>query len=201
MNLSETAITYLNDLLKGNPKVLISTHYNPDGDAIGSSLALYHFLISIGIKAEVLIPNDLPSFLQWMPGIEKATVYTNNEVVGDALISDTELIFCMDYNGLNRVKLFTDKLRSSTATRVLIDHHVEPENEFDLAFSVTSVSSTAELLYHILIQTGLCKEISREMAECLFVGIMTDTGSFSYSCNHSETFEIVGKLIDKCIDL
>lgn len=181
--------------------MLITTHYNPDGDAIGSSLALYHFLVAKGINAHVLIPNELPSFLQWMPGVEASVIYSQEPDLGKELLASADLIFCMDYNGLNRVKLFTEELKNSYATRILIDHHLKPENEFDMQFSVTSVSSTSELLFQILTEAGFANLVTKEMAECFFVGIMTDTGSFSFACNRPETFEIAAKLINTGIDV
>lgn len=201
MSIPESSISYLQKLLDEKTDVLITTHYNPDGDAIGSSLALYHFLSSKGISAKVLIPNEFPSFLQWMPGTNKATIFSVNSQSGKDLIAAADLIFCMDYNALTRVKLFTDELRLSDATRILIDHHIQPENEFDLVFSVTGVSSTSELLYMIIEKAGDAQGISREIAECLFVGMMTDTGSFSFSCNRHETFEIAANLIRTGLDV
>jgi phosphoesterase RecJ-like protein len=201
LGIPESSITYLIKLLEEKSDVLITTHYNPDGDAIGSSLALYLFLASKGINSKVLIPNELPSFLQWMPGLKDAIIYVENPDLGNALINSSDLIFCMDYNGLGRVKLFAEQLRNSKATRVIIDHHIQPENDFDLVFSITGVSSTSELLYQILEQAGLLNGINSEMAECFFVGIMTDTGSFSFSCNRHETFEIAANLIKTGIDV
>lgn len=201
MSISESSIAYLKKLLDEKSDVLITTHYNPDGDAIGSSLALNHFLNSQGIEAKVLIPNELPSFLQWLPGVEKTVIYSENTEQGNKILASADLIFCMDYNGLNRVKLYTDQLKAAKATRVLIDHHVQPENEFDLMFSVIEVSSTSELLYQILAEAGFVKGITKDMAECFFVGIMTDTGSFSFACNRPETFRIAAKLINTGIDV
>ena len=201
MSISESSIRYLKQLLDEKTDVLITTHYNPDGDAIGSSLALYHFLCTQGIQATVLIPNELPSFLQWLPGIEQAVIYSANPDHGNTLIASADLIFSMDYNLLNRVKLFTDELRASDAKRIIIDHHIQPENAFDLVFSVTAVSSTAELLYQIIEEAGFANSITKEMSECLFVGIMTDTGSFSYACNRPETFQITANLIKAGLDV
>ena len=201
MSISESSIRYLKQLLDEKTDVLITTHYNPDGDAIGSSLALYHFLSTQGIQATVLIPNELPSFLQWLPGIEQAVIYSANPDHGNTLIASADLIFSMDYNLLNRVKLFTDELRASDAKRIIIDHHIQPENAFDLVFSVTAVSSTAELLYQIIEEAGFANSITKEMSECLFVGIMTDTGSFSYACNRPETFQITANLIKAGLDV
>lgn len=201
MAISESSISYLLKLLEEKSDVLITTHYNPDGDAIGSSLALYHFLSSRGIKSKVLIPNELPLFLQWMPGVKEAFIYTENIEQGNALLASADLIFCMDYNGLGRVKLFTDQLRATNATRILIDHHIQPENEFDIIFSEISVSSTSELLYQIISKAGLISGITKNMAECFFVGVMTDTGSFSFNCNRPETFEIAADLIRTKMDV
>jgi len=201
LSISESSISYLKKLLDEKTDVLITTHYNPDGDAIGSSLALYHFLYSLGIQPKVLIPNELPSFLHWLPGIEQAVIYSTNPESGQEMIASADLIFCMDYNALNRVKLFTDELAASSATRVIIDHHIQPDNEFDLVFSVINVSSTAELLYQIIDEAGYSDSITKEMAECLFVGIMTDTGSFSYACNRPETFQIAANLIKTGLDV
>ncbi len=201
MGIPESSVSYLIKLLEEKLDVLITTHYNPDGDAIGSSLALYHFLTSQGIKSKVLIPNELPSFLQWLPGVNDAVIYAENPKIADDLLASADLIFCMDYNGLGRVKLFTDQLRAANATRILIDHHMQPENEFELIFSEVSVSSTSELLYQIIFEAGLISSLSKEMAECFFVGIMTDTGSFSFACNRPETFEIAANLIKTGMDV
>lgn len=201
MGISESSLAYLKKLLGEKSDVLITTHYNPDGDAIGSSLALYHYLQTENIAAKVLIPNELPTFLKWMPGVDEAVIYTDSNKTGDDLIAAADLIFCMDYNSLSRVKLFTDQLRASNATRVLIDHHIQPENEFDLIFSEINVSSTSELLFQILTEAGLALVITRALAECLFVGIMTDTGSFSFACNQYQTFETASNLIKAGIDV
>jgi phosphoesterase RecJ-like protein len=201
LRISESSINYLKKLIGEKSDVIITTHYNPDGDAIGSSLALYHFLNAQGHNVRVIIPNELPSFLQWMPGSDLAVNYSENTDLGDSLISGADVIFCMDYNALSRVKLFTDQLRAANGTRILIDHHIQPENDFDLTFSVTTVSSTSELLYQILDEAGFASEISRKMAECFFVGIMTDTGSFSYACNRPETFQITANLINAGLDV
>lgn len=201
MFISESSISYFKKLLLEKSDVLITTHYNPDGDAIGSSLALYHFLISKGIKAKVLLPNELPSFLQWMPAAHEAFIYSDDPEKGNHLIASADLIFCMDYNGLSRVKLFTEQLKESSATKVIIDHHLQPENEFDLIFSIVAVSSTSELVYMILCEAGFSDAITKSIAECLFVGIMTDTGSFSFACNRPETFEITADLIRTGLDV
>lgn len=201
LSLPESSLSYFKKLLAEKQDVLITTHYNPDGDAIGSSMALYHFLSSQGIDAKVLLPNELPSFLEWIPGTRQAVIYQDDPEYGNTLLASADLIFCMDYNSLHRVKLYTEALKAATATKIIIDHHIQPENEFDLVFSVTSVSSTSELLYQILSEADLLTSVTKEMAECFFVGIMTDTGSFSFSCNRFETFQIAANLIKTGMDV
>jgi bifunctional oligoribonuclease and PAP phosphatase NrnA len=181
--------------------ILITAHHNPDGDTIGASLALFHFLKAMGHQVNVLVPNDPPSFLKWMPGSDQQIIYQSDPGVGNELISKADIIFCMDFNSTSRVKLFSDQLAASAATKVLIDHHLQPENEFDLIFSVTEVSSTSELLYELLDKAGYSESVTMDMAECLFAGIMTDTGSFSYACNRSDTFLITAKLIATGINI
>lgn len=201
VELPEANIHYLKQILDSNPGVLITTHYNPDGDAIGSSLALYHYLQANGIEARILIPNAIPGFLNWMPGTSKLILFQDNEAECNSLIDSAEVIFCMDYNAIHRVKLFEQQLRDASAIKILIDHHIQPENDFDISFSNTQVSSTAELLYHILNQIGISSLLNKAMAECFFVGIMTDTGSFSYACNNASTFTIIGNLISAGLDV
>lgn len=194
-------VSYFRKLISEPAGILVVAHHNPDGDTLGASLALYHFLVSLGQKADVLVPNDPPAFLKWMPGCDKFIIYQQQPDRGDQLISEAEIIFFVDFNGSSRVKFFSDKLLNASATKVLIDHHPQPENEFDLLISDTDVSSTSELMYSLLEAAGYEGSITKEMAECFFVGIMTDTGSYSYSCNRAETFDITAKLISLGVDV
>lgn len=180
--------------------ILITTHYNPDGDAIGSSLALYLYLKSKGHNVSVLIPNDVPQFLQWMPGLTEATIYYHNQKKGDAMIDQAEIIFCLDYNALSRVNLFHRQLEAASGKKILIDHHPEPEMQFDYMFSVIPVSSTAELIYDFIDALGDNRLITTDIGVNLYVGMMTDTGSFSYASNYPHTLETVADLIKKGVD-
>ena len=186
--------------LAASSEIIITTHYNPDGDAIGSSLALYLILRRLGYKVSVIIPNDYPAFLKWLPGTKDINIYENNEAACDTLIRKADIIFCLDYNALNRVKLFSEKLLDSKATKILIDHHPDPSDEFDFMHSRISISSTCEMLYEFFTGLGYDNQIDKDIAECLYVGIMTDTGSFSYACNYSQTYEIAASLIKQGID-
>ncbi|HLO92177.1 MAG TPA: bifunctional oligoribonuclease/PAP phosphatase NrnA [Lentimicrobium sp.] len=188
------------ELLTEKRNILITTHYNPDGDAVGSSLALYHYLKEKMHNVSILIPNDIPQFLQWMPGFNEAVIYYHHSKLGDTLISQADIIFCLDYNAISRVNLFQKQLESANAKKILIDHHPEPVNQFDYMFSVIPVSSTAELIYHFISALGDNTLINTDIGINLYVGMMTDTGSFSYASNYPDTLETVADLIRKGVD-
>lgn len=188
------------EVLSKFTKILITTHYNPDGDAIGSSLALYLYLKGKGYQVNVLIPNDVPEFLQWMPGLNDAVIYYHHKKQGNKLLEEAEVIFCLDYNSLSRVNLFHDELMKAKGKRILIDHHPEPENEFEYQLSFVKVSSTAELIYDFIVALDDQAYINTEIGMNLYVGMMTDTGSFSYASNYPHTLETVADLIKKGVD-
>lgn len=176
--------------------IVITSHYNPDGDAIGSCLALYHYLAALGKKSQVLIPNGIPEFLMWMKDADKIMIYEAHPGKSQKIIEQADLIFCLDYNAFSRTRYSEQQLLDSKAYKILIDHHLQPTAEFDHLVSRIDVSSTAELVYETIVALGHEKLISKEMAACLFVGIMTDTGSFSYSSNYPSTYRIVALLIE-----
>ncbi|MBK7211896.1 MAG: bifunctional oligoribonuclease/PAP phosphatase NrnA [Bacteroidales bacterium] len=201
MEILNHSVDYFRKLVSEPAETLIVSHHNPDGDTLGASLALYHFLKHKNHNVKVLTPNDPPSFLKWMPGVENMLVFSEDEKAGLQLLRNADLIFCMDFNSTSRVKFFAKELSESAATKVMIDHHPYPENEFDLSISVTEVSSTSELLFHLMDVAGYSSDMNVELAECLFTGIMTDTGSYSYSCNRPETFSITSRLISLGINV
>lgn len=190
----------IKEILSQKTRFLITTHYNPDGDAIGSSLALYLYFKSKGIKADVLIPNDIPEFLHWIPGLDEAVIYYHHKTTGNQLLKEAEVIFCLDYNSISRVNLFQEELTKANGIKILIDHHPEPTNEFDYSLSVINVSSTAELIYDFIKALGEPNAISTEIGMNLYVGMMTDTGSFSYASNYPHTLEAVADLIKIGVD-
>jgi len=148
-----------------------------------------------------MVPNDYPAFLKWMPGSEGVIIFRNNEEKARELILSVDLIFCLDYNALNRTENMEDDLRKATGNKILIDHHLEPVlADFDYYFSVVQVSSTSELVYRFAEGCSWLDFIDQEVATGLFVGIMTDTGSFSFSCNYPETFRITSLLIQTGIN-
>jgi phosphoesterase RecJ-like protein len=192
--------TAFREVLSTKPNIIITTHHNPDGDAIGSSLALYHVLKGAGYQVSVIIPNRFPHFLNWMSESDEMIIFEDDKN-SEQLIEAADLIFCLDYNALNRIDKMEEPVRFAKAFKVLIDHHPNPkENEFQLIFSTTLASSTAELVYRFAEQIGLKHLINKDAAECLYTGIITDTGSFSYSCNAATTYQIMVELIEKGID-
>jgi bifunctional oligoribonuclease and PAP phosphatase NrnA len=188
------------DLIDIPRDILITTHYNPDGDAIGSSLSLFHYLKTKGHNVNVLIPNDVPGFLHWMPGLKDAIIYYHHANKADDLIEKAEIIFCLDYNSISRVNLFKEPLKRASGKKILIDHHPDPTNEFDYVLSVIDVSSTAELIYDFISSLGDNNLINVVIGSNLYVGMMTDTGSFSYASNYPHTLETVADLIKKGVD-
>ena len=183
-------------------KVVIVSHVNPDGDAVGSSLAFYYFLKKFGIDVKVIIPNDFPSFLSWMPGIENILIFDKNSEKGVEYLNEAELICYLDFNHPSRTGLLHNDLCHCTKTpRLLIDHHRDTDySQFAMYLSEFETSSTAELVAELIQYHGFDKYLDEKIATCLLVGIMTDTGSFAHSIYHPETFEICGKMIIPNVD-
>ena len=181
--------------------IAIVTHTNPDGDALGSSLGLYGFLLLSGYKrVSVITPDRYPSFLQWMAWEQEIVVADQDQAKAEAAILGAKLVFCLDFNGINRVNHLEETLRNAKGKKILIDHHPQPEDEFDIVFSNTNVSSTAELVFYFIAALGGEMTMDVRVAECLYAGIVTDTGSFSYGCNEPKTYEITAKLIALGVD-
>jgi phosphoesterase RecJ-like protein len=189
-------LNQLKDFLATPQRIVITTHHRPDGDAMGSSLALYNYLKLKNHEVTVITPSEYPEFLEWLPGNSEVIVYEKNEKSAKKIIESAALLFCLDFNWLSRVEKLEQPLRSSTAMKVLIDHHLEPEDAFDHVFSYPDVCSTCELIYQFIVQLGDRKMISKEIAECIYTGIMTDTNSFRYSSMRSETHRIIADLMD-----
>jgi bifunctional oligoribonuclease and PAP phosphatase NrnA len=187
--------------LSSPKRVFLTSHANPDGDALGSMLALYHFLSKSGHEVSMMVPNPYPEFLQWMPGQEEIRIYEKEAERCDILFEEADLLFSIDYNGPDRIEKAATSFRKAKAIKILIDHHIQPDiTAYDHCLSFTDVSSTAEMVY-LLIKAIDPLLIDKVTAECICVGIMTDTGSFSYNCNYESTFSIIAELIGKGIRL
>lgn len=194
-------IKQVNKVLKSCKNIIITTHKNPDGDAIGSSLALYHYYKKKRINVNVIVPNQYPDFLSWLPGNDDIIVFENQKKLAADLLSKADIIFCLDYNSLGRIGKLSELLENNNAVKILIDHHLKPVyEEFDYAFSDVKRSSTCELIYDFIENSGDIEFLDKNIAESLYVGIITDTGSFSYSCNNSRLYIIVAELVKQGID-
>jgi len=186
----------LKEILSVPQMITITTHYRPDGDAMGSSLALYNYLMMKGHGVVVVTPGSYPDFLAWLPGNKAVIDYEKNETAAKKAVAVSKLIFCLDFNWLSRLEKFEDTVRSSGAVKILIDHHLEPEHAFNHVFSYPDACSTCELIYQFIVAMGDRKMMNKDIAECIYTGIMTDTNSFRYSSMKSDTHRIVAELID-----
>jgi bifunctional oligoribonuclease and PAP phosphatase NrnA len=182
-------------LLKTAQKVAIVTHWSPDGDAMGSSLALWHFLIKMGIKSTVIVPNAYPEFLKWLPGNDKVIDFTGEEARATKALHAADIIFTLDFNSYKRLEKLGDVLSESKAVKVLIDHHQQPDDYAKYYFHDVHACSTCELVYDFIVALGRSDLIDKKIAACLYTGIMTDTGSFRYPSVTSRTHEIIADLL------
>jgi bifunctional oligoribonuclease and PAP phosphatase NrnA len=180
--------------------IAIISHINPDGDALGSSLALYHYLVKLGKNVSVIMPNDYPDFLKWLPGSDMVKVFTKNKTASAAAIKQADLLFLLDFNTPSRAGKAEVLIKESDAFKVLIDHHPEPEDFADIIYSDTLSSSTAELIYRFIEITGNNGSVSTIEATCLYTGIMSDTGSFNFNSSQPETYRVLSELLKLGID-
>jgi len=186
----------LEKLLLGSKRIVITTHTGPDGDAMGSSLAMYHLLRQLGHNVTVITPNDYASFLHWMSGDKEVLIYLDNQEKAKKITKDADLIFMMDFSQISRISEFANTVSASNATKIIIDHHQDPDISIaDVIFSDTSACSTCQIVYEIFESIHFNWSIDQAIAECLYVGIMTDTGSFKYSNTSARTHRIIAELI------
>lgn len=190
-------ISRLRRLVDSANSVAITAHMTPDGDAIGSALGLCHVLGNLGKDAKVVVP-DRPSLqLKFLPGFKYIETYSENPDFAASLLQSADMIFCLDYNEPTRIDRMAPALEAATAPKVLIDHHLHPADFCQIAFSRPEMSSTCELLFHVLCAMELYDAIERPSAECILAGMMTDTGNFTYNANNPELYRIVARLLDK----
>lgn len=193
--MKETFISELRNRLAIPKKIVILPHRNADGDALGSTLALKHFLIQKLHEVRVISPNDYPLFLKWLPGESDILKYTQNPKLVRDTIRKADLIFTLDFNNLNRIEDLKIVVRDAKAEKIMIDHHEIPQDYANLKYSDPSMSSTCEMIYKVI--KALDKNaFNKEIASCLYTGIMTDTGSFRYPSTTKETHKVISQLID-----
>ena len=180
--------------------IVIITHVGPDGDAMGASLGLWHFLMTIEKTPQVIVPTPFPNFLAWMPGANKTLVYKFDKEKADEHIQKADLIFLLDFNAASRMDKMADAVLASKARKVMIDHHLQPENIANIIISYPEISSTSELIFRLICRMGHFSDINLGCAECVYTGMMTDTGGFTYNSNHEEIYSIIYELIKLGVD-
>lgn len=195
MNLADVA--QLKELLSRSRNIVIIPHKNPDGDAIGAALGLHHFLRLLNKNSTITVPNEYPKFLKWMPGSDSILNFERKNGVVVGLIEKADLIFTLDFNELSRTGRMGSTLEKAEAQFVMIDHHQQPDNYATIMYSDIKMSSTCEMVYNTIEAFGAADKINKEIATCLYTGIMTDTGSFRFSATTSRTHRVVAHLIDK----
>jgi bifunctional oligoribonuclease and PAP phosphatase NrnA len=193
----DTRILEITAELARSEKIVIVPHKGPDGDAMGSSLGLLHFLKDKGHEAHVITPNDYPHFLKWLPGTDEVIIYEYEKERSDKLIEEAQIVFTLDFNNLSRCGSMQEALIASDAVFVMIDHHQEPSDYANYTYSDSKMSSTCEMVYKFIDKLRANKKITPEIATCLYTGIMTDTGSFRFSSTSSDTHRVIADLIDK----
>ncbi|AWI26988.1 DHH family phosphoesterase [Flavobacterium pallidum] len=188
-------------LLLSTPKrIAIIPHRSPDGDAMGSTLGLYHFLLKLGHQPFVIAPNEFPDFLAWLPSSEKVIIFEKDKDAGIKILKDAEVVFTLDFNALHRTGEMEHTLATLKAPFIMIDHHQKPDGYAKYMYSDTAFGSTCEMLYNFVLQMGEEKLIDRTIATCIYTGIVTDSGSFRYPSTTSATHRIVANLIEIGID-
>jgi phosphoesterase RecJ-like protein len=181
-------------------KIAIVTHISPDGDAVGASLGLYHFLYAIDKEASVIVPNRFASFLSWLPGSQRIIIYDEQTEKADQILQSADLLFAVDFNVTSRVGKMSEVLKTLKCKKILIDHHRDPESFCDVTISYPNIASTSELVFRLICRMGFFEQINKPCAEAIYTGMMTDTGAFTYNSNHPEIYFIISELLTKGIN-
>ena len=198
--LTSDQVAQLSHLISDAKNIIITCHKSPDGDAIGSTLGWAEYLRSIGKEPTIIVPDQYPDFLSWIPNTEKIVRYDKHPEKCDMLFKIADLVFCLDYNTTSRVDEMEKALVSSTPPKVLIDHHLDPDVPAVLTISHPDLSSTCELVFRIVWQLDGFNRLSKQFAIPIYCGMMTDTGGFLYNSTRSEIYFIIGELLTKHID-
>jgi phosphoesterase RecJ-like protein len=193
-------ISKVKELLANPRKIVIVPHKGPDGDAMGSTLALKILLETQEHEVELIAPNDYPDFLKWMPYQEDVLIYEHEKEKCDELVKQAEVIFTLDFNHLSRAGDMYEVLQNATADYIMIDHHQQPDDYAVVTYSDVTMCSTCQMVYHFFENIGLTEHITPQVATCLYTGIMTDTGSFRYRSTTSRTHLVLADLIEKGAD-
>ncbi len=198
--LSTADVDRFEELLSGADSIVLTCHVRPDGDAMGSTLGLYHLLKSLGKKPMVVVPDQPPRVLSFMPGFKEVAVYTRHDPYCQSLVENADLLICCDFNKPSRQDLMGPLTESAACPKVLIDHHEDPGCFCDLTFSYPDMSSTCELVFRIIAAMGLYEEMDKACAECLLTGMVTDTRNFSVNIKSPDIYEVLERLLEKGVD-
>lgn len=198
--IDDYVIERLRALINGVKNIVITCHLSPDGDAIGSSLALCHVMHKLGKNAVVVTPDMIPKSLSFLPDMRDVVIYSKTELRARYMVENAQLIFCLDFNDMHRIDKLGELILLQSAPKVLIDHHLNPTPAFNLMISFPELSSTCELLYRVFLQLRMLNLIDHYAATCLLVGMMTDTGNFTYGSNNPDIYEIQASLMRRHID-
>lgn len=194
--MNEKDITQIKQLLATPNKIAIIPHRSPDGDAMGSTLGLYHFLLKLNQQPIVVIPNDFPNFLAWLPASDTVLVYENDKENVAKILQEQDLIFTLDFNALHRTGEMENVLNKLSAPMIMIDHHQLPDSYAKYTYSDTSFGSTCEMIYNFIALLGKKELIDKTIATCLYTGILTDSGGFKFPKTTGKTHRIVADFID-----
>ena len=186
-------MTNLHSVISSAQHVVLLTHQSPDGDAMGSSLAMYHYIKSLDKEAQVIVPNAFPDFLAWMPGADTVLFYDAQTAEANSSLEEADLVICTDFNAPSRIGALGDKMLTLACPKLMIDHHLHPADFADFIVSVPEASSTCELVYDVLSTFNF--QLSTDIATCLYTGLMTDTGNFSYNSNRPQIYSIISQLV------
>lgn len=190
-------IEALSELLDKSDKIVLTCHVRPDGDAIGSTLGLYHLLHKLGKDVSVVVPDHPPRSLAFLPGFKQIAVFTKFDPYCTRLVNDADLIICCDFNTPSRQDLLAPLIQEAKCKKVMIDHHQYPDSFPDVTISYPDMSSTCELVFRVLCGLGLYGEIDKDSAQCLLAGIITDTRNFTVNTKHTDLYEILMRLMEK----
>ena len=198
--LSEAELMQLRSIIAAAADIVVIGHVNPDGDAIGSTLAWTNYLLSEGKSVSLIVPDKYPDFLNWLPNTDKILRHDKHPEKTELLVATADLIFCLDLNTLSRTEALADHIASAKAAKVLIDHHPNPDDLFNLTISHPEMSSTSELVFRIVWQLGAFERLGHHFAVPCYCGMMTDTGGFTFNSTRPEIFFIISQLLTKGID-
>lgn len=193
--MNTTQIKEVKELLSSPKNIVIVTHWSPDGDAMGSSLGLYNYLIQKKHKVTVITPNDYPGFLNWMPGNNKVINFQLKTKTAKPIVAKADIIFCLDFNSLKRIEVLGKEVEKAKGIKFIIDHHLQPESFAKYMLHSVEACSACELVFDFINLMGDTKLINKNIADCLYTGMMTDTGSFRFPSTTARTHEIVAALI------